>query len=256
MPDITDNEIASSTNTASRVKMRTAGAATINLRCALAGFDFAIRVDSTTGRILDASIRGAGPDDVSETLSDMCRAIQGHPIAEALRNGASTALFRHSVKAGVPEVEGVLLLRNAPPLFSEIDAALKSLLAEFEAGYGSRPPILSTAMQSWLEDSADGRRKKMAEFLQEHLSIRQRPAESVSLVDIENDVTGRPLRAICSFMAGCVSGDESLPRFIRRLEHQARQALGAPIEVLADEKEDKNKLRQLILVTKSGESRG
>lgn len=255
MSKIPDNESVSLSETVLGGQSRTVAVRKVGLTRRLAGFDLYVEIDASSGLIQSASVQGAGQKGDRAILDDLCRSIGGYALDEALPNGANTALYCQIGKAAAPLVDGIALLRNAPPLFVEIDTALKSMRTEFSERYGHVPPMSSVAMQRWMEQSAQERLDRLAGILRQYLVARQCPAESVVLAGIENDIRGRPVRAVCIFGAACVAGEESLPRFIRYLERHFRQALDVPIEVLADEQQDRNKLRQLIVIAKSGEQR-
>ncbi len=131
------------------------------------------------------------------------------------------------------------------------------LVAGVLVRHNEPPDIPSSAeLLNWSELGTPARQQALAKILREYLASRQCPTQSVELVALENDIQGRPVRAVCSFMPGCVPSDDSLPRFIRGLERHVRTVLKVPVELLADEEKDRNKLRQLIVVAKSGEGRG
>jgi hypothetical protein len=252
-----DDVVASKKNLPDHERVKPDSSGLIGLFGTVAGCALTVQVEAASGCVTSANHQASDDPACQGILNLLCASMTGQPIEEAAVCAASSVLRQISEQSQIPMAAGVLMPRNGGPVFAEIEAVLREMLKQLP-DRGNAPSSRHCHIQdeAWAGLAVDEQEARLADVLRHFLEINDLPCDSVKFETLESDVLGRPVRAVLSFMANCVTGHEALPKLIRQLERFIRAEVKVPIEILAGEQKDRNKLRRMIVVAKGSVSTG
>lgn len=207
-----------------------------------------LQVAPETGRIVTAGYQGVLDRSGRVLLSLLCETITGLSLDEAAALAAARVLHAVAGQATRPPVAGVLLPSNGGKTFLDMERALRGMRAEFLAQHRCAHPLPAPDVSdAWSGLTQQAREERLLLAISGYMAEKSLPEDAIQFEMLEDNVMNRPVRTVLSFSSGCCDG-KSLPAFIRELERRLKRELDAGIEVLAAERQDRNKLRRMILV--------
>lgn len=222
--------------------------ALLRLRGAIGAAELSLQVDPETGRIVAAGHQGALDRTVRVLLNLLCETLTGDDLGEAAAHAAARVLHAVAGQATRPPVAGVLLPGNGGRVFLDMERALRGMRAEFQARRRCADPLpVADENDAWSALTQQVREERLLLAISRYIAENSLPDDAIQFEMLEDNVMNRPVRAVLSFTPRCGDGN-SLPAFIRALERRLKRDLGTGIEVLAAERQDRNRLRRMILV--------
>ncbi|MEW5769671.1 MAG: hypothetical protein AB1831_04835 [Pseudomonadota bacterium] len=203
---------------------------------------FLLDGDVLTGMSFHAEAMDAGE---AALLEAYCETVEGLPLEEAAAYGADYTAWRLLGGAGA-DVRGILPPAGALPAWAAAQAALRGLGHARRAAPGMAPLHQARFLDlpaAWLELPAAARLQGLAQAIAAALAEWGLPPGCLELLALEPDIAGRPVRVVLGGGAGVAD----LPALLRRLEARLRAEVAPWLEVLMDERDDRNRLRRQIL---------
>jgi hypothetical protein len=202
------------------------------------GSQLRLEIDPTTHTITSAHFAAAAPD-TRALLDVFCDLVTGLPLLEAAHHGVLRLEATLRDPAAPPPVPGIILPRAAHPRFALPAALIAQALASYRArsGYADvRIDYHAAPGPQWRAASPTAR----AAAITAVLAAGGTPG--VTLAAIEHDV--RIVLRLPDHLSS--PARQSL---LMTLERAIRAAVDPRLEVHAEERKDRNKLRRLAVVT-------
>lgn len=203
-------------------------------------------------RIAAARFAPTGDATADAFLELCCREIEGLPREEAAAHGANYVVYRLTGGRLISGLAGIVPAEAVHPALAAAQAALRSLRAAWR-GSATAPAIARAHFldlpESWLALDAGQRLESLRAALALALAGGEIPDLSLSVDRIEDDIRGRPVRVTLGHPGDADAA--RLPQAMRDLERLFRSRVAPWIEVYAEERQDRNKLRQTILVERA-----
>jgi NifU-like protein involved in Fe-S cluster formation len=206
------------------------------------GYTLGILVDSNTHTISAARFKGEGGTVTAALLEKLCGLIVGLPIVEAYDHGVVKLEFALRGRYGDRPVQGIVLPRNADPMFSLPERLLREVANQYQAESGIKlgdnyfDPGPSGA---WVDFSAKERLDRLQSvFAKACEGIPGLDPSMIHITDIEFNVR---------ITIEIDDGDFALgrPEVMRILEAAIHEHLDTRLELVYTVMKDNNTIRRL-----------
>ena len=205
------------------------------------GITLSVAVDSKSHAVVRAAHEGATTEAQRGALETLCRIMEGLPLLECADHGVIRA--EHALRdpdAGRP-VSGVVLAKNASPVFTEAEAMVRTLLSRYreETGFAETDnfwvPPLSTTWSELDEAARVDALKKTIPALCDELEID--PAH-VEVVGLRNEV-----KVCLAFTKP--SSNQHRQRVLVDIERALQERVESSLSVELEAKQDLSQIRRL-----------
>lgn len=208
--------------------------------------ELAVLADPETHLIRAARHRRSRTPVERALLDVFCAVIEGTPVDDAADHGPIRALAALTDPGAPRPVTGILHPVNADPAFEPVLRLAHQLRDEYRARCGMAerynefdPPPAA----SWTELDHAARIARTADATAAFLTENNRPADWVALLRIDDDLQGRPVRAIVTFSPETPPGDK--PDLMRALERRLKRDVEGMLQLYHEQRKDENTIRRL-----------
>jgi hypothetical protein len=229
---------------ARQITLEDAGAADPGLALTIAahadGARLRLTIDPISHVIFTACFAGPTTAESRALLDLFCALITGLPLLEATHHGLLRLEASLRDPAAPPPLPGIILPLAAHPRFALPAALIAGALAAYRAatGYAElRAPYHLAPGPRWQAASATDRRDQI-----ERVLGTVRDADGVTLAAIEHDV-----RIVLDLPDDVTSAARQT--ILMRIERALKIAVDPRLEVYAQDRKDRNKLRRLAVIT-------
>ena len=206
----------------------------------LDGVTLNVRVDRG-GHIETAAHSGASTVAGAAVLDALCEELPGMTVQEAAEHGAIRLEFRLRATPSARPVRGIVLPRNADPVFALPERLLRALGANYRERTATRfgdNTFTRRIDAGWLARSDEDKRALLNALLAERIADLGLAPGDAEVASVEHQV-----RATIAF--GENVPIDAKPRFLRAFERLAHDTVEPSIQVFMSEVKDANKLRRL-----------
>jgi NifU-like protein involved in Fe-S cluster formation len=209
------------------------------------GVQLQLDIDRVTHIIAAAHFSGTPAPPICGLLESFCALITGLPLLEAAQHGVLRLEAALRDPTAPPPVPGIILPQAAHPRFALPTALIRDVLAVYRArtGYAElRAPYHLAPAPAWLAAPPAERHARLA------AAIAAAGEPQVIVTAIEHDV--RVVLALPEELSS--NARQSL---LMRLERVIKRDVDPRLEIHAEERKDRNKLRRLAVVEPRGQTK-
>jgi hypothetical protein len=208
--------------------------------------ELAVSVDPET-HFIRAARHKQSRDPVERALLDvLCAVIEGTPVDDAADHGPIRAMAA-LMEPGAPRpVPGILHPVNADPAFGPALRLAHRLRDEYRAGGGmaeDRNEFDPSPAAAWTAAEPAVRIARVADATVAFLTEIKRPAGTLAVLRIDDDLQGRPVRVIATFGPQTPAGDK--PDLMRALERRLKRDVEGMLQLYHEQRKDENTIRRL-----------
>ncbi len=189
--------------------------------------------------------RGRGP--VERALLDVfCAVIENTPVDDAADHGPINAMAALRDGDAARPVAGILHPVNADPAFvplSRMAHHLRDAYRERSGMADRRNEFDPPPDARWLALTDAEREERLAAGIIAFLDGIGRSRDSISLLRLDDDLNGRPVRAVVSFAAAVTAGEK--PDLMRALERHVKRSVEGRVQLYHEQRKDENAIRRL-----------
>lgn len=208
--------------------------------------ELAVLVDPDT-HIVKVARHNQARGPVERVLLDtLCAVIENTPVDDAADHGPINAMAALSEAGAARPVPGILHPVNADPAFIPVLRMAHQLRAAYQAQSGMadrRNEFDPPPGAQWLALTGARREERVAAGISAFIDRTGRSAEAVSLLRLDDDLHGQPVRALIFFGETVAAGEK--PDLIRALERHLKQTVEAKLQLYHEQRKDENAIRRL-----------
>lgn len=204
------------------------------------GITLTIRVHAGTF-IAEAAHRGSESLATTAVLDTFCAELAGMTVQEAAEHGVIRLEFRMRANVRQRPVAGIVLPRNADPVFDLPGRLIRSLAAVYRERTGKsfgENNFTRRVDGGWLHLTDDDKIAKLNAVLSERILSLGLAVDDVRVIAVDQQI-----RVTIAFRESVAV--QKKPRFIRDFEHVLHETLEPSLQVFMSDVKDGNVLRRL-----------
>ncbi len=208
------------------------------------GLRLQLHVDRASHTVLQARFAGAGDPEARALFERFCAVVEGLPLLEAAQHGVIRLEFLLRDRTQGPPVPGIVTPAAADPRFDLPQRLVRAALTDYRArtGYAETENRYDRPLADrWRAAATPERLQQLREVLDRLARAQGWAPEQVEVAAIEHQV--RVVMVLDPALSRVAQG-----RALLIFERAIQEEIDPRLEVYAEERKDRNKLRRLAVV--------